>query len=161
MIRYQYHATFINAFRDMRSRSSRTSTSAPWQGNSWRTWSTSSSEPYNFEIQQNEELNLFIYERCCGTDRLSSYAAANLLDPRFHGAQVEHFGKMEELRGRLAEQGPYSIENCFTWEFISWFSLIESFLGDFALQILSSVAINSGSSLACGPILHLAFPAPA
>ena len=29
---------------------------------------------------------------------------ANLLDPRFHGAQVDHFGKMEELRGRLAEQ---------------------------------------------------------
>lgn len=43
-------------------------------------------------------------QRCCGTERLSSYAMANLLDPRFHGAQVEHFGKMEELRGRLAEQ---------------------------------------------------------
>ena len=43
-------------------------------------------------------------KRCCGTDRLSSYAMANLLDPRFHGAQVDHFGKMEELRGRLAEQ---------------------------------------------------------
>ena len=55
------------------------------------------------KVFHGEKPNL-LKRRCCGTDRLSSYAMANLLDPRFHGAQVEHFGKMEELRGRLAEQ---------------------------------------------------------
>ena len=91
-----------------------------------------------------------MHERCCGTDRLSSYAAANLLDPRFHGAQVEHFGKMEELRGRLAEQGLHSKGNCFDLRIRR-----ELNSGDFALQVPDSVAINSVSSLACGLILSL------
>ena len=98
-----------------------------------------------------------MHERCCGTDRLSSYAAANLLDPRFHGAQVEHFGKMEELRGRLAEQGLYSKGNCFDLR-IHQLIFIRRELnssGDFALQVPDSVAINSVSSLACGLILSL------
>ena len=95
-----------------------------------------------------------MHERCCGTDRLSSYAAANLLDPRFHGAQVEHFGKMEELRGRLAEQGLYSKGNFFDLRIQQLiFIRRELYSGDFALQVPDSVAINS--VLACGSILSL------
>ena len=64
---------------------------------------------------------------------------------------------MEELRGRLAEQGLYSKGNCFDLR-IHQLIFIRRELnssGDFALQVPDSVAINSVSSLACGSILSL------